>query len=529
MKTPLKLLILIVCVSAVVLSPPARADVEKVLGRGKGLGANDLGDIAWDGKTIWLTGSGTLTTKLWGDGRKASDWLSYRSMPGFGRGSMGALYASEDIIMMSWIYSEIRAGSSVTTGDGFSISYDNGESWNRVEILDLFPERASTTYPGTYTSTYDFAFSGGTLWASTTAGYLLKSDDYGSTWENIIPLPDSVMVFGNPNHHGQCVTAYGDTVWVGTFQGMNASFDRGGTWTNFSWPRDGSGDPADQMPGNFCYAVESNVVGGKTHIWVGCDTFEGVGQYGICHTENNGQTWEYKSTKYTAWNFAFGHDDASDPAVSDATVFASSDSGLVVSYDLGENWSIIPIAEPDSLVTVEPDSSLTVSYYTGQKWDSGTRVHGIMVAADSLWVTSSDGLAVSPDWGKTWSIFKGVTRVKTLDTGSRNVGISSMFEDSRTYAFPNPFSPSRMDADYSRTRVQYALTKNARVSVSIHDYSGKKLREIVNDEFRIGGRDYQEVWNGRDGDNEIVPNGVYFYIIKTNKGDSARGKIMVVD
>ena len=53
--------------------------------------------------------------------------------------------------------------------------------------------------------------------------------------------------------------------------------------------------------------------------------------------------------------------------------------------------------------------------------------------------------------------------------------------------------------------------------------------EIVSGEQRNGGRDYQEVWDGRDDNNSIVPNGVYFYIIKTNKGDSAHGKIMVLD
>jgi len=494
-----------------------------------GLGANDLSDVAWDGTTIWVTGSGTLTKKLWGDGRMASDWISYRDEPGFGRGSMGALYASKDIIIVSWLYSDVRNGQTVMNGDGFSCSHDGGETWEHVTILDLFPDRAGFTYPGTWTSTYDFAFSDGTLWASTTAGFLLRSDDLGATWKNIIPPPDTTMVFQNPNHHGQCVDAYGDTVWVGTFQGMNVSFDRGETWTNFSWPRDGSGDPAEPKPGNFCYAVAHKAVGGATHVWVGGSPYNGIGQYGICHTADNGETWEYKTTRYNAWNFAFGHEGASSPAVGDSTVFAASDSGLVVSYDLGETWKVLSIAEPDSIVRAVDDTTRVTAYYPGKKWGAGTRVYGLAVVGDTLWVTSSDGLAMSPDWGESWSIYKGVTRVRALDTGARNVGISSMFDESRTYAFPNPFSPSRYDRDYSRTRVQYALTGNARITITIHDYSGRLIREIVTDEFRVGGRDYQEVWDGRDSDGNIVPNGVYFYIIKTNKGDSARGKIMVVD
>ncbi|GAH04572.1 unnamed protein product, partial [marine sediment metagenome] len=279
-----------------------------------------------------------------------------------------------------------------------------------------------------------------------------------------------------------------------------------------SWSPENSGSLEDNWPGNFCTAVEHKVVDGKTHVWVGSQPFFGLGEYGICHTEDDGISWEYKTMDYNAWNFAFGHAGASNPAVTDSTVFAASDSGLVVSYDLGENWDIIPIYESENLY-----------------WKSDTMVFGVLVVEDTLWVSSSDGLAKSEDWGKSWNIYRGVTRVKTLDKGKRNVGISSFFDDVKTYAFPNPFSPRRLNDDYSRTRIQYAITNNSKITVSIYDFSGKLIKEIISGEFRAGGRDYQEEWNGRDGDNEIVPNGVYFFIIKTNNGDSARGKIMVID
>ena len=424
-------------------SVAAYADVKAVMSERKGLGANDLGDIVWDGSTIWVSGSGTLTKKLWGDGRLVSDWYTYSGVSGFGIGSMGALFATEDIIIMSWIYTDDRNGDYVTTGDGFSLSYDRGESWEHVTILDLFPERSDLYYPGAWTSTYDFAFSEGSLYASTTAGFLLRSDNLGMTWENIIPPPDSTLVFSNPNHHGQCVDAYGDTLWVGTFKGMNVSFDRGETWTNYSWPGDGAIDPDNPMPGDFCYTVEHNVVGGKTHVWVGCSPYYGNGKYGICHTVDGGVTWEYMTTNYNAWNFAFGNDSASNPKISESTVFASSDSGLVVSYNLGDSWSVIPIAEPDSIVTTADDGTEVVSAFTGESWEADTRVYGLYAAADTLWVTSSDGLAMSPDWGDTWEIFKGVRRVRTIDNGARNVGISSLLDSERTYAFPNPFSPGK--------------------------------------------------------------------------------------
>ncbi|MFC1528831.1 FlgD immunoglobulin-like domain containing protein [Candidatus Latescibacterota bacterium] len=500
-------------------SQESEADVTKILNARTGLGANDLGEVVWDGEKVWVAGSGTLSKRLWGEGHKVTDWISYRAMTGFGVGSMTALYASKDIMMLAWRYNNEIAGEMRNIGDGFSISLDNGENWRHIDIIEIFPDRADWKYPGVETVSYDIEFSDGTFWCPTTFGFLLKSDDYGNEWTNIIPDIEGnadgnadELNFGNPNHHGQCVCAYNDTVWVGTFQGMNVSFDRGKKWKNFSWSVGSSVDLTKEWPGNFCVAVENKVVDGKNHVWVGSLPFYGLGDYGICHTEDNGETWDYKTKKYNAWNFAFGHKGASDPAVSDSTVFAASDSGLVVSYDLGENWNIMNIKESDKIY-----------------WEPSSMVFGVLVVADTLWVTSSDGVARSTDWGKSWNINRGVTRVKTLDKGKLNVGISSMFDDVKTYAFPNPFSPSRADRDYSRTKIQYALSQGAKISVTIHDFSGRLIKELMSGLTRDGGRDYQEVWDGRDSNNEIVPNGVYYYIIKTNKGDSARGKIMVID
>jgi hypothetical protein len=234
--------------------------------------------------------------------------------------------------------------------------------------------------------------------------------------------------------------------------------------------------------------------------------------YGICHTDDNGKTWQYKTTRYNAWNIAFGHKGASDPAFGDSTVFAASDSGLVVSRDLGAHWNVMDIRESDDLF-----------------WKNGERVSSVLVVSDTLWAASANGLARTTDWGKTWKIFRGVTRVKTLDTGEKDVGISTAFDDVKTYAFPNPISPSRHDADFSKTRIHYALKKDASISIAIYDYHGRLLRDLVSGVFRAGGRDYQEIWDGRDKNNTLVPNGVYFYRIKTQQGDSARGKIMVLD
>jgi hypothetical protein len=466
--------------------------------------------MAWDGRTLWVSGSGTLNRHVSNYG-SVYDWITYRQMNGFGQGSVFALEASGDTVIVSWGWTEEYLGQQAIMGDGLSISFDRGQTWTHIPVTTLFPSRAGFKYPGRYTATWDITLSRGTIWCSTLSGFLLKSDNMGKTWTNILPDAGPLNLL-NPNHHGQCADAYGDTVWVGTFQGINVSFNRGETWKNFSWKSDERIDLANPKPGNFVYTVEHKRVGGKTHVWAGASDYFGVGVYGICHTDDNGRTWSYTTTKYNAWNFAFGKAGTSDPAFGDSTVFAASDSGLAVSHDLGATWDIMDISGSD-----------------GRAWNQGERVSSVIVVGDTLWATSANGIARTTDWGETWDIFRGITRVKTIDTGERDIGVSSSFDDVETYAFPNPFSPSRRDADYSKTKIHYALKRDARVTVVLYDYRGRKLRELVSGETRAGGKDHQEIWDGRDANNTIVPNGVYFYLIKTDKGDSARGKIMVLD
>ncbi len=506
-KQALYLLTLALCAAA-----PARGEVGGVSAVETvraGLGANDLADIEWDGESIWVSGSGTLTTHLWGSGRSVTDWLSYSGETGFGRGSMTALHARNDTLIVAWRYNDEVNGEMSLLGDGLSISTDRGATWRHIPVVQMFLDRAGLNYPGNYTITYDIEVVNRTIWAATTSGFLLKSTNLGQTWTDILPDGGPLDLLNN-NHHGQCVDVYGDTLWVGTFQGMNLSTDGGDTWVNFSYATDGGDGPV--MPGNFCVAVDHNVAGGKTHVWVGSQPYYGLGTYGIAHTDDNGATWEYATTNYSAWNFAFGHPDPDHPQVSDRTVYAATDSGLVVTNDLGETWSVLTVVEDEDL-----------------RWTADTQVFGVLVVGDSLWVTGSDGLALSEDWGTTWSIFRGVTRVKTLDKGDTTVGIAGSFDDVEAYAFPNPFTPRRSNRDYGRTRINYALTGDARVNVAIHDFAGRIIREIIEDEFRAGGRDYQEVWDGRDADGVIVPNGTYFYTITTGRGDSASGKIVVLD
>ena len=128
-----------------------------------GLTSNDHGDLAWDGNSLWISGSGTISKRVYDSGNILIDWITFHEMVGFGQGSISSLLASGDTLVVAWVYDDERDGDNYISGDGYSISSDSGETWRHVEILDLFPERSDFQYPGTYTMTYDFSLTEGNL------------------------------------------------------------------------------------------------------------------------------------------------------------------------------------------------------------------------------------------------------------------------------------------------------------------------------------------------------------------------------
>jgi len=67
---------------------------------------------------------------------------------------------------------------------------------------------------------------------------------------------------------------------------------------------------------------------------------------------------------------------------------------------------------------------------------------------------------------------------------------------------PNPFNPM--------TTLSFDLPRDANVTLSIFDVSGRLVRTLVGQERRIAGQ-HQVTWNGRDDRGRQVPSGIYFY------------------
>jgi hypothetical protein len=127
-------------------------------------------------------------------------------------------------------------------------------------------------------------------------------------------------------------------------------------------------------------------------------------------------------------------------------------------------------------------------------------------AGDHIWLY----IDYSSDYGETFttyfhdldSLFTSITSIKKPDY--------------RLSAFPNPFS--------EETTIKFELPENYKNPVlNICDIHGKIIRQ-----YNITEKKSQQ-WDGRDGNGNRVPNGVYFYNIKFGNFTSQFKKVLFID
>lgn len=75
--------------------------------------------------------------------------------------------------------------------------------------------------------------------------------------------------------------------------------------------------------------------------------------------------------------------------------------------------------------------------------------------------------------------------------------------------YPNPFNPD--------TTIRFGVENNAHVSLEIFNVKGQTIRRLVDGELQPGW--HQVIWDGRNAQGDILPNGVYF--LRMNAGGSS--------
>jgi len=442
-----------------------------------GPAGNGITDIVPGSNSLWIGAGGGLARYDF----TADAFELFDEKENFVRGSISAVYASGDTI---WIAAAIdsffaAAEQLVSAGTGFSLSTDNGETWEHFDQPGQTPMQNVT---------YDMTMVDGTVWGASWGGGLLRSDDLGRTWEQVAP---DTLVFnpGNQLNHRafSCLNADGE-LWVGTAAGVNKSIDNGENWTNFSFY-----NQTEPISGDFVVALAHQKTATQSLIWAATWKAEGQDEeYGLSFTDNGGVTWKTTLEGLRVQNVAFDGND----------VYAVTYDGLYKSKDFGESWFQFP-----SIVDSETDERVFANEY-----------YSIHVHNGTVWVGTKDGLAKTDNNGYTWKIYRAFQQ-----TGKNS--------EPRTYAYPNPFSSSRYNQFEGDgfVRLQYNVNETTQVSVKIYDFAMDLVATVCDNKDRIGPNDYNEVWNAKNDNGEQVANGVYFYSVDIDNDGTYWGKIMVVN
>ena len=491
-----------------------------------GLGSNAVTDIVQVNDSTFLFASGNGLSISYDRGETIKTYYPNGNTVSYGAVT-GIATLGEHIWVSTAYDTLILEGSYYSdypVGNGVSYSPDMGLTWQRFpqSIDDMYDTTAgifNDSIPSLpITSrinnlTYDLAIqvtqAGDTvLWSANFAGGCRKSYDKGATWQRVVLPPDyydeldhdtpldftlsptsgALGYEDNLNHRVFSLSIKGDTVVVGTANGINISYDEGETWIKYDSQNSGvCGDfivDVTQSNNGTIYAVALPTVSAETRGLV------------VSQRNNNGMLyWETQLEGQRLYNVFAGDGDYA---------YASGEESFWYSAD-GWNW-----VDMGGIQDVNGQLLLTQKVYCSLEDTQGT-----------LWIGTADGVAHSDDKGMTWEFIRRVS--------------GDYAEDLALSAYPSPFSPSRMNQlnDEGYVRIHCKLPSPGRVNIDIYDFSMTRVKNIA-ENATVSSEHVEFLWNGKNGLNNLVANGVYFIRLEYDWGDGdgkqvAWTKLIVLD
>ena len=445
-----------------------------------GLAGNAVSEIVWDGKWIW---AGTV------DGvSKTSDgglsWHSYDVTNGLSYNDVTAMASSGSNLWVAFAYNRFLEGEPYPFGGGFNKTADDGDTWNEIQ-----PSQATDGY---LKLAFDIAMVDSVVWAACVYGGLIRfSND--TTWENVFADSFAQKDFEQDstanNLNNIFFAAVADTfspdttfIWTGTCAGIYkfvfTGSDTADTVIDYN-------SAENTLSGDFVFSLAVQKFADEKIIWAGTRTDCDGGTYAASKSTDQGQNWETVLEGDPANNFDFD----------DSVVWAATNSGLKRSEDWGETWDVFNFMEDKD----QPDQKVF-----------STEFYSVGVVGNTVWAGNADGLVKTEDDGETWKVYRSFVPVGAK--GSETA-----------YAYPNPFSPKLFT---QITRIHYKPKRDGDVTIKIYDFAMNLVREIRAGQ-RMGGTEYDEIWNGRNDQDEVVANGTYFFKVDAN-GQTEWGKIVVI-
>jgi hypothetical protein len=481
---------------------------------------NSISDIFVQQDTVWFgTEKGLSFTSNGG-----TTWTNFSGTATFDNKGISAIAIKDNTIWVATGYTTKLGDESVQTGGGLHYSTDHGVTWSfipqpvdqgTVDTLSYGSNnkiRALAVTVSQQNITFDIALTKNTVWTASWAGMLRKSIDTGKTWQRVILPPDNLDYIDttmalnfafdlspaagrlglteNDNHKVFSVYASDDTIiWVGTAGGINKSNDGGISWRKFSHQNQNHA-----ISGNFVVALKEQILPTRRIMWAATVNANDPDETkGVSYTTDGGATW--KTTLLGEWAHNIAFNDSGN------IVYVPTDNGLFRSSDFGESWV----------------RSGSIYDTTNLQRFVSSECYGVGVKGDTVWYGGPEGIAYTIDspsqlFGSAWYIFRTAEQVEN---------------NKKTYSFPNPFSPNN-----EPVRLHYSLgTTNSgikEITIRIFDYAMQPVRTLIQNSSRLSGKEYDEIWDGKNDNRSIVANGVYFYRIEMTDQAPIWGKILVL-
>jgi len=293
---------------------------------------------------------------------------------------------------------------------------------------------------------------------------------------------------GNHNHKTFSVLTYGDTIWVGTANGINRGifkFFEGAhcvDWEHYSYPTHG-------LSGNFVVGLALQMHKGKRVIWAATvNADDPTEQRGVSYTTNDGLSWNTALLGERVYNIT----------AHDSLVFAATAKGLWKTED-GINWARYKPAQqhiPYSTDEVLANEVYSVAFDTRDT---------------SIWIGTGDGVAHSYDLdGLNWRIFR------------------AEYDIDEDYAYPNPFSPYTHNVLGGDGYVRFHTNEDSLgfyqgtriINLDVYNFAMEKV--FAGSFDRTATSSGALKWNGRDMEGRLVNNGVYFIKLTYPKNQSSK-------
>jgi hypothetical protein len=435
-----------------------------------------------------------------------------------------------------WAGLAFDAGGNSLGGGGFLVSSDGGQSFAGLSVPLDEPSDTTVAYGASRLSAVpitqeagsaprDIALAGpDTVWVAGRRSGLRRSVDGGETWTRTVLPPDTLSrIEPSASYDFPLAPPQGDgrgfqnhellsvlvdetgTVWAGTLAGLNRSTpDDVGPNGDRAWRLFRPDGTPGSLTGQLVLGMaEQPRPNGRNPIWMATlrvQTEGMVQRSGLTMTPNGGNTFRQPLIG----------EQVNDVAARRNRVYAAAESGLFVSGDQGETWRTITDVSLQDADQVFPD---------------GMTARAVEVTPSALWVGTTEGLlrldrseeprllpsnpgAVAP----RWQLFRAEVPVNP-ETPTDQV------PDVATYAYPNPFLPSRDDV----VRIAYEVPEPQTVTVDIYDFGMNRVRTLQEEE-----PDGQQemVWDGTDASGLRLPTGTYLYTVEVG-GRTLRGKILL--